>query len=146
MSFAVDANVLLYASDNDSPWAQAARRFLDRVCAGPELMILPWPVLMAYLRISTHGRVFPRPLTPAQAEANVEALLSLRHVRAVGEIDGFWRRYRELSGACVLRGNAVPDAHVAALLTAHGVAAIYTRDADFRRYPNLRVLDPFAPA
>ncbi|MEO8503922.1 MAG: TA system VapC family ribonuclease toxin [Acidobacteriota bacterium] len=146
MSFALDANVLLYASDQGSPWHAPARRFLDEACAGPELMYLPWPVLMAYLRISTHARVFALPLAPAEAQGNVSELLSLPHVRALGESDGFWTSYLQSASAFVTRGNAVPDAHVAALLLHHGVRTLYTRDADFRRFPGLRVKDPFAEA
>jgi len=38
----------------------------------------------------------------------------------------------------------VPDAHLAALLKQHGVRVLYTRDADFRKFPFLDVRDPFA--
>lgn len=41
------------------------------------------------------------------------------------------------------RGNAVPDAHLAALMRQHGVATIYTRDRDFLRFDGIRPLDPF---
>jgi predicted nucleic acid-binding protein len=42
------------------------------------------------------------------------------------------------------RGRQVPDAHIAALMRQHGVATIYTRDTDFRRFNGIRVEDPFA--
>ena len=144
MSFAIDANVLIYASDRASPWHAPVRRFLDHACAGPELMYLPWPTLMAYLRIATHARVFAVPLAPAEAQANVSQLLALPHARALGEADGFWASYLETASAFVTRGNAVPDAHIAALLLQHGVRTLYTRDADFRRFPGLRIKDPCA--
>lgn len=41
-------------------------------------------------------------------------------------------------------GNAVPDAHLAALMRQHGVATIYTRDRDFRRFEGIRVEDPLS--
>ena len=71
-------------------------------------------------------------------------LLALPHVSALGEADGFWIHYLETSKAFVTRGNAVPDAHIAALLLQHGVRTFYTRDADFRRFAGLRVKDPCA--
>jgi predicted nucleic acid-binding protein len=37
----------------------------------------------------------------------------------------------------------VPDAHLAALLRQHGVATLYTNDADFKRSSFLRVINPF---
>jgi predicted nucleic acid-binding protein len=43
-----------------------------------------------------------------------------------------------------VRGNLVPDAHLAALLKQHGVRKLHTRDGDFRKFPFLDVRDPFA--
>ena len=43
-----------------------------------------------------------------------------------------------------LRGNLVPDAHVAAILFQHGVGTLYTHDRDFRRFDSLEVRDPFS--
>jgi predicted nucleic acid-binding protein len=37
----------------------------------------------------------------------------------------------------------VPDAHLAALLLQHGIRTIHTNDNDFRRFPFLKVENPF---
>jgi predicted nucleic acid-binding protein len=37
------------------------------------------------------------------------------------------------------------DAHIAALLIEHGVDEIITADEDFRRFPGLKVTNPFRP-
>ena len=143
MSYAIDANVLLYASDRSSARHDAARRFLDRCAANPEVLCLPWPTLMAYLRIATHAAIFSDPLSPADALANVAALLDLPQVRAVSENEGFLEVYRHVSGSAVVRGNLVPDAHVAAILFQHGVGTLYTNDRDFRKFATLQIRDPF---
>ncbi len=142
MSFAVDANVLLYASDTTSPHGEGARRFLERAASGAEIMCLSWSTVMAYLRIATHPAIFAHPLTPAEASANVDALLGLPHVRRLAEGEGFWDVYRDVTHGLTIRGNLVPDAHLAALLRQHGVTRLYTRDADFRKFRFLDVLDP----
>lgn len=144
MSYALDANLLVYASDASSALHTRALAFLERSAAGPELVYLPWPVVMAYLRIATHPSVFERPLSPEEAEANVEALLTRPHVRPLGELDGFWAAYRRTTEGLVARGNLVPDAHLAALLLQHGVTTLWTHDRDFRRFEGIRVRDPFA--
>lgn len=144
MSYAVDVNVLLYASDEASPRHVAASRFLQRRTADPELFCLTWPTLMGYVRIATHPRVFARPLAPAEAVANVEALLSLLRVRVLTEAEGFLEVYREVTASVFVRGNLVPDAHLAAVLRQHGVQRLFTADADFKRFPFLDVRDPFA--
>jgi predicted nucleic acid-binding protein len=42
-----------------------------------------------------------------------------------------------------VRGNLVPDAHLAAILKQHGVRTLFTRDTDFRKFPFLDLRDPF---
>lgn len=144
MSFSCDANVLLYASDAASPVHAAARRFLDSAAAGGDLWCIGWPTMLSYLRIATHPGIFRAPLAPAEALGNVEALARLTNVRLLSEEPGFLDVYREVTGAFPVRGNLVPDAHLAALLRQHGVKRLYTRDADFRKFAFLEVRDPFA--
>lgn len=143
MSFACDVNVLLYASDAASPVHAQARAFLGDAAAAGDLFCLAWPTVMSYLRIATHPGIFSAPLSPAEALRNVDALAALPHLRLLGEDEGFLEVYREVAGAFPVRGNLVPDAHLAALLKQHGVRTLYTRDADFRKFAFLDVRDPF---
>jgi uncharacterized protein len=144
MSYSLDVNVLLYASDRSSERHEAARRFLDSCAAGPEVLCLAWPTVMAYLRIATHPRIFAEPLSPDEALGNVKALLALRHVRTVSELDGFLDAYAHVAGDTPVRGNLVPDAHLATILFQHGVRTLYSNDRDFRKFEGLSVQDPFA--
>lgn len=143
MSVTVDANLLIYASNTTDPAHPVARALVERLAEGPELVYLFWPTIMGYLRIVTHPAILPSPLRPAEAVANVEALLARPHVRAPGEADGFWRLFTATAGARP-RGNEVPDAHLAALMRQHGVRVIHTRDRDFRRFDGIEPRDPFA--
>ena len=142
MSFAIDLDLLRYASDSDSPFHDRGREFLKSCMSRSELFCLGWPTVMGYLRIATHPAVFTRPLTPVEAAANMEALLCLPHVRCLSEEDGFWEIYREIIRVVPARSNLVPDAHLAALLRQHGVRSIYTHDRDFRKFDFLDVHDP----
>jgi toxin-antitoxin system PIN domain toxin len=143
LSYAIDVNVLLYASDEASSRSKRAREFLDECAEATEILCLGWPTLASYLRLSTHPGVFSNPLTPREAERNVDSLLSLPHVRALSEEDGFWDVYREVTNGLPTRGNDVPDAHLAALLRQHDVPTLYTNDRDFLRFEFLRVRNPF---
>jgi uncharacterized protein len=134
---------LLYASDRASPRQEAALRFLEERASDPDVFCLAWATLMAYERISTHPSIFTEPLAPAEALDNVEALISLPRVRAIGEGDGF-PAYRQATEGVVVRGNLVPDAHLATLFRQHGVRRLYTNDADFRKFPFMEVRDPFS--
>jgi toxin-antitoxin system PIN domain toxin len=143
LSFALDANLLLYATDRSSPFHEQAAAFLREILARKELFYLGWPSVMAYLRIATHPRIFDSPLSPEEARRNVALLLRHPWCRALSEGDGFWERYEALGSALPVRGNLVPDAHLAALLLTHGVRVLYTNDTDFRKFRELEVRDPF---
>lgn len=144
MSFAVDVNILLYASDAASAYHKAARAFVQSCLAGDELFYLAWPTLMGYLRIATHPAVFDHPLSPEEAAQNIESLLAAPHIKVLAEPENFWPAYREVTRRVPTRGNFVPDAHLAALLRTHGVKKLCTHDRDFAKFDFLDLVDPVA--
>lgn len=146
MSFAIDVNILVHASDRASPFNSHAIQFLDDCASGTEVFYLAWITVMSYLRIATHPRIFAHPLLPEEATRNAQALLSAPHARVLAEEEGFWDTYRETIREVPTRGNQVPDAHLAALLRLHGVRVLYTRDRDFLKFGFLDVRDPFVRA
>lgn len=142
MSFALDANILVYASAEAAPQHAAAYAFLRDCVRGPEVFYVAWPTLMAYLRLVTHPKILRAPLIAQQAERNIDSLLAVPHCRTLSEQEGFWSVYLECSKGLAVRGNAVPDAYLAALLKQNGVTRLYTADRDFRRFDFLKVIDP----
>lgn len=143
MSYSVDANILLYASDRLNPRYDAARAFMSDRTSDPDLLCLSWPTVMAYLRIATHPAIFTNPLTPQEALANIQALVDMPRTKLLSEEEGFLEVYQQVTGDFPVRGNLVPDAHLAAILNQHGVRVIYTNDRDFLRFDFLEVRDPF---
>ena len=144
MSSSLDANVLIYASDESSRYYRKAVDFLGECVEGSDLICLSWITIMAYQRISTHPAIFKNPLTPAVAWGNISRLLARPRVRVISELTGFVREYEEVTSSFSVRGNHVPDAHLATILRQNGVKTIYTADADFRKFRFLEVVDPFA--
>ena len=65
-----DANLLIYAVNRDAPHHRQARLWLERTLSGHESVGLAWIVVLAFLRITTHPRVFDRPLAAEQAGKN----------------------------------------------------------------------------
>ena len=94
MSVLVDTNVLLYASNADDELHRRARKLIDRLAGGPELLHLFWPTIMGYLRIATHPGIFPSPASPEQAIAAITSLLEPPTVRTESEDAGFWECLR----------------------------------------------------
>jgi len=146
LSFAIDVNILLYASDDASPYTGPAAVFLKSCVSGREVFCLSWTTLMGYLRMSTHPAIFRKPLSHDEAARNVDELIRLPHARVLSEEEGFWDIYRDVTLGLAIRGNLVPDAHLAALLLQHGVDTLYSNDRDFRRFDFLKVRDPLERA
>ncbi|MET0902426.1 MAG: TA system VapC family ribonuclease toxin [Acidimicrobiales bacterium] len=143
MTTTVDTNVLVYASDTGAPEYAQARALIEHLAAGPDLVVLLWPTLLAYLRIVTHPSICGAPLPFDLARANVDALLALPHVRSAAETPEFWSAFTRVTAEVPVRGNLVPDAQLVALMRTHGVHHIWSRDRDLRRFDAITVTDPF---
>ncbi len=133
----VDANVLLYAVNTAAPRHAQARSWLDGALAGREPVGFAWTVLLAFLRLTTHPAVFPRPLTVGEATEIVRAWLAQP---AAIVVDPTPRHADLLAGLLAEAGtaaNLVGDAHLAALALEHD-AVLVSFDADFGRFAGLR--------
>lgn len=139
----VDANVLLYAVNEDAPQHRAAKTWLAGVLSGTEPVGFAWAVLLAFLRLSTRTAVFPRPLTPDQAFETIASWLSQPCAEivdpAAGHLDAISRLLKPLGVA----GNLTSDAHLAAIALEHG-AELCSCDSDFSRFTGLRWTHPLA--
>jgi len=142
MSYSIDANILLYASNKASPFHVRANEFLASREGDSDLLGLTWPTLMAYLRISTHPNIFSSPIAPSEAWENIQNLLNLPRCRVITEEESFPLDYAAVTQGIVVRGNLVPDAHIATILRQHGVNRLYTADTDFLKFRFLEVINP----
>lgn len=139
----VDANLLLYALIREYPQHEAARDWLDGQLNGLARVAFPWPSLLAFVRISTNGRLFPKPLAMQEAWARVERWLALDNVW----IPEATERHASILGSFLLgeasTSKLVPDAHLATLAVEHGLVLCST-DGDFARFRGLRWENPLA--
>ena len=74
--FVIDTNILLYAVNPDSDDHGRARGLLDEWRSGDRSWFLTWSIVYEFLRVSTHGRVFPNPLGLVQAQEWIALLLA----------------------------------------------------------------------
>ena len=142
MSYSIDTNILIYASDESSHQHEKARAFLQKCADNPDLLFLTWHTLFAYQRIATHPGIFAKPLSPDVALSNIKGLLGLPRVRVICEEANFLHDYIAATKGIHARGNLVPDAHLATILRQHGVKRIYTPDTDFRKFDFLEAVNP----
>jgi toxin-antitoxin system PIN domain toxin len=137
----VDANVLIYAIDADSPHHDAARRWLEDALSGTTPVGLAWIVILAFLRITTRSGILKRPLPPERAMAFVDEWLAQPYVRAVSPGEGHWAILRKLLRDSGTAGNLTSDAHLAAVALEIG-ASVCSTDADFGRFPGVERISP----
>jgi hypothetical protein len=139
----LDANILLYAYDRESPRHDAARRWVEAVLSGDEAVGFPLVTLIAFVRIATHPAVYRRPLTPARAVEIVSSWLARPNVSVAAPSERHWAILADTLERGQARGPLVVDAHLAALAIEHG-ATLASTDRDFARFPGLRFRDPLA--
>ena len=140
----VDANLLLYAHVSDYAQHAAARDWLDNKLGGTARVGLPWPSLLAFLRIVTSPRIYKQPDSMDAAWRQVNAWLS----QDTAWIPQPTERHQDILGRLLasssVHGNLVQDTHLAALAIEHGLT-LCSADGDFARFPNLRWANPLAP-
>lgn len=139
-----DVNVLVYAFRREAEHHERYATWLAGVIAGADELALHDVVLASMARIVTNPRIFA---DPAPMSATLDFLSRVRAARRArwlppssvtwDELDQLTRQDRGI------RGNLVPDAHLAALALAHG-CRIATADRGFARFPGLTCFDPAA--
>jgi len=137
----LDANVLLYSVDENSPRHVVAASWLEATLNGDRRVALPWQTIGAFVRIATHPRISERPLSAEAAWDLVDAWLSCDPVWIPPTGD----RTARLLGELILRhrvtANLVTDAQLVAIAMEHGLT-VFSTDTDFARFPEVRWEDP----
>jgi uncharacterized protein len=137
----VDANILLYAEDSLSAHHEAARTWWDAQLSGSSPVCLCWPVLTAFIRISTNTRLHQRPLTLNEAVDRVQSWIEQPCVRIIQPTEQHWNIFRQMLRDGSATANLVSDAHLAALAVEHNCRLCST-DADFARFRKLNWHNP----
>jgi toxin-antitoxin system PIN domain toxin len=137
----IDANLLIYAYNQNSPQYRRAYTWLEEILSGDTPVGLPWIVIIAFLRISTHDKLMPNPLSPEQALKCVDAWLQQPYVTPLAPGERHWSILSSLLRESGTAGNLTNDAHIAAIAIEHGYT-VYSADNDFKRFAGLRHVNP----
>jgi uncharacterized protein len=139
----IDTNILLYVANKDPTENSRAKSFLENAIGARETWYLTDGIIYEFFRVSTHPKVFPRPLgwkeameflTPIVTSANFQRLQP-----AEGHLNSLCAILDELTHPS---GNLFFDIRTATLMRDNGVRMIYTADTDFLQFRDLDVINP----
>ncbi len=137
----LDANLLVYAHVESFPQHARAREWLDEQINTTARVGLPWPSLLAFVRIISNPRIFDRPASVSAAWRQVESWLATDTVWVPLPTERHHQTLAPLMASAEGRANLVPDAHLAALAIEHGLVLCST-DGDFARFEGLDWRNP----
>ena len=137
----IDANMLLYAYNADAPQQSAAAQWLLELMESGETIALPWISIWAFIRISTNRRLWTNPRSAQEAFAIVEDWLEQPGVVALQPGHRHAKILKHLTIDFAATGPLFTDAVLAALTIENG-AVLASTDQDFRRFPELRWVNP----
>jgi len=143
MAGIIDTNILLYAANRDADEQASAATFLRTVATSAEQWFLTEGILYEFLRVSTHPRVFQKPLAWKEALSFLKPFLGNPNFLILTAEERHWTLMEEVLAALTHpAGNLFFDIRTAVLMREHGIRQIYTTDADFLQFPDIQVINP----
>lgn len=139
----VDANVLLYAANHAAPEHEAARTWLDSQLSGSVRVGLPWPSLLAFVRLVSNPLVVRQAVSIDTAWTQVQEWLACDTVWVPLPTERHADILGDLCRSPSMTSRLVPDAHLAALAIEHGLTVCST-DGDFAKFFGLTWENPLA--
>ncbi len=137
----VDANVLIYAVNEDSPHHRDSKRWLELALNGADTAGFTWNAMLAFLRLTTHPSVFPNPLSLDEATEQLRQWLSSPNAKILEPGSTHLATLATLLNEAGVGGNLTNDAHLAAIAVENR-AALATFDNDFSRFPGVSWASP----
>ena len=98
-------------------------------------------MIFAFVRISTHPRIFTEPLSVSEASTHVRSWLSRRQVRLHDMLPDDVESAIGLLESAGTAGNLTTDAQIAAVARRLD-AEVHTADLDFGRFAGVRFINP----
>ena len=143
MAGIIDTNILLYAANRDADENPAAAKFLGAAAASPEQWFLTEGIVYEFLRVSTHHKVFPKPLDWKEALDFLNPFLKSPNFLILTADERHWSLLDEILASLTHpAGNLFFDIRTVALMREHGIREIYTTDSDFLQFSNIKVINP----
>ncbi len=143
MSGVIDTNVLLYGANADAAEHGAARAFLTGAGNMRESWYVTDGILYEFLRVSTHAKVFPRPLGWREALSFLQPFVAADNIHILRVGESHWSLLGDLLAELTHpSGNLFFDVRTVVLMREHGIRRVYTTDTDFLQFAGIEVVNP----
>lgn len=143
MAGIIDTNILLYAVNRDAKEHPGAVDFLTAAGTGHDRWYFTEGILYEFFRVTTHPKVFERPLTWREALQFLEPFLRSPNFDIVHAGEKHWGFLEHiLSELNYPSGNLFFDIRTTALMREHGIREIYSADTDFLQFSGIKVINP----
>ena len=136
-----DLNLLVYAYNGGAPNHARARTWWEGLLSGAAPVGLPWAVALGFVRLMTSRAVLLDPMPVGDAVARVSEWWGVENVAPLAPGPRHWPIFSSLLQTLGTGAHLVTDAHLAALAIEHQ-AELHSNDADFARFPGVRVVNP----
>ena len=146
MIYAIDANILVYAYNLDSPFNLRASVFLEEdVLTGNIKACLPYQSLYEFYAIMTDPGRVENPVQPEKAKEIIETYLRARNIPKIYPHKSNLRNVLDLISKYNVAKQEIFDAVLVATLLDNGVNGIITKNTKhFDRFEFLKVLNPLS--
>ncbi|MEK9148961.1 MAG: TA system VapC family ribonuclease toxin [Candidatus Desantisbacteria bacterium] len=140
----IDANILVYSIDKDSPYHKDTRALIDKMDNEQLSTCLSPQVLGEFYATITNPKKIKKPLTPNKAAEIVERFLEADTVKKIYPQDTTLQTTLDLVQCYQIKALDFFDAYIVATMLDNGVKKIYTaNDKDFAIFKEIEVVNPF---
>jgi toxin-antitoxin system PIN domain toxin len=139
-----DVNVLVYAHRKDAVDHSQYRDWLAGVLASDSAYGISELVLSAFVRITTHPKIFREPTPLEQALAFASEVRNRPNAVVFAPGPRHWEIFTRYCRECGIKGRMVTDAYFAALAVESGCEWV-TTDRDYSRFAGLSWRHPLKP-
>ncbi len=136
-----DANLLLYAYDEASPFHARAKAWWRNCLSDSEPVGLVAVVLFAFVRVGTSPKVFENPLSITEATHHVLTWLQLPTTELLSVVSADADQALVWLAEAGSGANLTTDAQIAAVAM-RCRAQVHTADTDFTRFPGVKWKNP----
>ncbi len=138
-----DINLLVYAYNPTAPLHRAARAWWEQTLNSGNSVLIPWVVILGFVRLVTSPRVFVEPESPQRACAAVDSWFERPNAVTLDPGPNHRKILFGFLETVGVAGNLTTDAHIAALAIEFE-AVVCSTDSDFGRFEGLRWVNPLS--